>query len=296
MRLLVLGVNGMLGHRLARSLADRVEVWGTSRGPMRVPEGSVLDPSRHLTGVSATDFPTVADALARSAPEVVVNCIGVVKQRSAAKNAVPSIEINSLFPHRLAAACCDAGVRLIHLSTDCVFSGAKGMYGESDVPDAEDLYGRSKLLGELTESGCLTLRTSMIGWQLTQHTGLLGWFAANRGGNISGYRNVFFSGLSTESLANLIGDLAVGEGPTEGLYHVSGERIDKNSLLARLDALLGWGTNITGVDEPALDRSLDSSRFRAATGWMPPSWDEMLAGLAADRAWYDALPRTATGD
>jgi dTDP-4-dehydrorhamnose reductase len=289
MRVLVLGVNGMLGHRVARTLGGEIEVWGTTRDTA-LPADGIIDPARHLAGVSAAHFPTVTRALARARPDVVVNCVGIVKQRSAAKSAVPSIEVNSLFPHRLAAACADTGTRVIHLSTDCVFTGSRGMYTEADTPDASDLYGRSKLLGELTEPGCLTMRTSIVGWQLSEFTGLLDWYAAHRGTSIDGYRRVFFSGLTTEALARLIGDVILNHPDLEGMYHVSVDRIDKLSLLTRLDALLGWNTRITPVDEPVMDRSLDSSRFRAAAGWEPPSWDELLAGLAADRSWYDALP------
>lgn len=289
MRMLVLGVNGMLGHRVARTLRDEVEVWGTTRSGLSVPEAEILAPGRHVIGVSSTEFGSVESALTRVKPDVVVNCIGIVKQRSAAKDAVPSIEVNALFPHKLAAACSQAGARVIHLSTDCVFTGAKGMYAEDDTPDARDLYGRSKLLGELDEPGCLTIRTSIIGWQLTEFGGLLEWYAAHRGTTINGYRHVFFSGLSTESLARLIGEVALGHPELEGVYQVSAERIDKFSLLTRLDELLGWNTRIEPVDEPAMDRSLDSSRFRAEAGWAPPSWDDMLGELAADREWYERL-------
>jgi dTDP-4-dehydrorhamnose reductase len=296
MRVLVLGVNGMLGHRVARVLGDDVEVWGTSRVALPVPAGAVLDPARHILGVSASDFGTVEDALHRVDPDVVINCIGIVKQRSASKSAVPSIEINALFPHKLARLCGDTGARAVHLSTDCVFTGAKGMYRESDVPDASDMYGRSKLLGELSEPGSVTLRTSIIGWQLSEFGGLLDWYASHRGETINGYRNVFFSGLSTESLARLISRIIFEHPDLNGLYHVSADRIDKYSLLSRLDGLLGWNTEIIPVDEPVMDRSLDSTRFRETIGWAPPSWDDMLGELAADRAWYERLGLGPAGE
>lgn len=290
MRILILGVNGMLGHRLARTLNSDFDfqVWGTSRSPLALPEGAVIEPDRHIVGVSALEFETVREVLRRVRPDAVVNCIGIVKQRAESKSAVPSIEINSLFPHRLAMECGDLGIRVIHLSTDCVFTGQKGAYTESDVPDARDMYGRSKLLGELEESGCLTMRTSIIGWALSDFTGLLDWYASNRGSTINGYRNVRFSGLSTESLSRVIGRVIADHPALHGVYQVSADSIDKYSLLKRLDELLGWGTEIVPVDEPVMDRSLDSSRFRQDAAWEPPSWDEMLNELAKDRLWYEA--------
>lgn len=288
MRVLVLGANGMLGHRLVRVLAPDFEVWAAVRTPF--PSKVLGVPSeRMVAGLDAVSASSAADLVSKVRPDAVVNCVGIVKQRAEASAAIPSIEVNALFPHRLREICAEARARLIHLSTDCVFRGDRGGYTEADVPDAADLYGRSKQLGEISAEGCLTMRTSIIGWQIAQSTGLLEWFASRRGQRVDGYRRVRFSGLSTTALSETIAHV-LKEGPALwGLRHVSAEPIDKCSLLQRLDAYIGWGTTIEPVDEPVLDRTLDSSLFRAEAGWQPPSWDEMLERLAAERGWYETV-------
>jgi dTDP-4-dehydrorhamnose reductase len=256
-KVLVLGGSGMLGHRVAGVLSD----------------------SGHEVAV------TVMDGFG---PDAVVNCIGIVKQKDEAKAAVPSIEVNSLFPHQVAALCTRAGARMVHVSTDCVFSGSRGRYTEDDVPDATDLYGRSKLLGEVTGvAGAVTVRTSIIGWELRNPTGLLEWFALQQGDSCVGYRRAVFSGLSTPELARVIEGLLGDWRDIEGLWHVSAEPIDKLTLLTMVRDALGWDVTLDPTDEPVIDRSLDSTRFREATGWTPPSWDAMVAELAAERSGHE---------
>jgi dTDP-4-dehydrorhamnose reductase len=171
------------------------------------------------------------------------------------------------------------------VSTDCVFSGARGGYTESDVPDASDLYGRSKLLGEVTDrDNVVTLRTSIIGWQLGEPTGLVAWFAAHRSEPLKGFTKAVFSGLTTRALTEVIRDVVMPDRALSGLWHLAAEPIDKYTLLARLAGYLGWDVSLSPIDEPVVDRSLDSTRFRQRTGWTPPSWDEMFEELAAEYA------------
>lgn len=280
MRVLVVGASGMLGHEAARILAPDFETWAACRAAAALPDLGV-PADRILGGLDAADPECAADLVARVRPDVVLNAVGIVKQRAEASAAVPSIAVNSLWPHLLADACAAHGARLIHVSTDCVFSGARGGYTEDDVTDAADLYGRSKLLGEVAgRENTITLRTSMIGWQLGEPTSLLAWFAAHRRKPVMGFRRAVFSGLTTAALTVVIRDVVLADPSLSGLWHVSADPIDKHSLLVRLSSHLGWDTRITPVDQPAIDRSLDSSRFRERTGWMPPSWDEMLQSLA----------------
>jgi dTDP-4-dehydrorhamnose reductase len=286
MRILVLGASGMLGHKLVERLALRVDVWGTVRSPVPpIGVSSALDASRILTDVSVERVDSLIRAFRIARPDVVLNCIGIVKQQAAAKEPRPSVEVNALFPHRLAELCDLAGSRLIHFSTDCVFSGRKGGYREDDLPDPEDIYGRTKLLGEVATTGCITIRTSIVGWQLSGSTGLLEWLATQQGGRIPGHRQAIFSGLSTAALSETIA--SVLRGIPDGLYHVSAEPIDKYSLLRQLVAALRWNIDVNPVDEPALDRSLDSAAFRQAVGWKPPSWDDMITGLVNERPDYE---------
>ena len=281
-RILVVGASGMLGHEAIRILAPDFEVWGSCRRPEELPDLGV--PAERLPGgLDATDPQSAYELIERVRPDLVLNAVGIVKQRADAKAAIPSIEVNSLWPHLLADACALQGARMVHVSTDCVFSGARGMYTEDDAPDAFDLYGRSKLLGEVIDrENAVTLRTSIIGWQIEAPTGLVGWFAAHRNEPLKGYTRAVFSGLTTRALTEVVRDVVMPDSSLAGLWHVSTDPIDKYTLLTELAGYLGWDVDITPVEEPVIDRSLDSSRFRARTGWGPPSWDELLGGLASE--------------
>lgn len=288
-RILVVGASGMLGHEAIRVLAPDFEVWGSCRDPKQLPDLG-LPSERVLAGLDATDPRSAYDLIERVHPDLVINAVGIVKQRADAKVAIPSIQVNSLWPHMLADACAKADARMVHVSTDCVFSGSRGMYTESDVPDAFDLYGRSKLLGEVTDrDNAVTLRTSIIGWQLGEPTGLVGWFAAHRDESLTGFTKAVFSGLTTRALTEVVRDVVMPDTSLSGLWHLSVEPIDKYTLLTSLAGHLGWDIDITPSDDFVLDRSLDSTRFREHAGWTPPSWDELLERLAGDYACHDGV-------
>lgn len=285
MRVLILGGDGMLGHRLLRQLAPRHEVAVTLRRDLRDYRAFALfHEGNAFPNVMATDPTRLLEVLADFRPAAVVNCIGIVKQRESAKDAIASLEINALLPHRLAVMARAIGARLIHLSTDCVFSGSRGNYREDDPADAQDLYGRSKLLGEVGEAPALTLRTSIIGPELSRKSGLLEWFLAQRGRRIEGYRRAIFSGFTTAELARVIENLLVSHAQASGLYHVSSAPISKYELLSRIGAALGLDVAIEPDDAFVCDRSLDSTRFRTAFGYRPPGWEAMIAELATEVA------------
>jgi dTDP-4-dehydrorhamnose reductase len=212
-------------------------------------------------------------------PQVVINAAGVVKQRVAAADPVESIEVNSLFPHRLAASCRQAGARLVHISTDCVFSGNRGNYREADSPDPVDLYGRTKLLGEVTSDGCLTIRTSIIGLELAHYSGLIEWFLRQTE-TVRGYRQALWNGLTTIELARVI-DKLVKRKDLDGVWHVSAEPISKYQLLSDLAAHLKVRTAVVPDDTVVIDRTLNSERFRKALPYTPPAWGQMLRELAS---------------
>jgi len=277
----------MLGHRLYRLYRDRFETWGTVRGAARQWEAlGLFDRRRLIDGVEATSLDTVLRAVAASRPDAVVNCIGVVKQSAAAKDPLPSIAINSLFPHRLAALCQAAGARLIHVSTDCVFSGRKGNYAEGDASDADDLYGKTKYLGEVHRENCLTIRTSLIGREIGGGPSLIEWFLGQRGGTVKGYKGAIFSGFTTEALGEIIADLIESHAQLNGLWHVSAAAVNKFDLLTLVNEAFDLGITIQADESFVCDRSLDSSRFRAETSYRPPAWEDMISRLAADRAPY----------
>jgi dTDP-4-dehydrorhamnose reductase len=280
MRLMVLGADGMLGHQVVASLRGRFEIHGT----LRLNEAAYADISQFLPptahySVDVKDHQSVHRLLDSVRPDAVINAVGIVKQREQAEHAIPSIEINSLFPHRLACYCGAIGARLLHLSTDCVFSGRDGMYGESFPPDAQDLYGRTKLLGEVADPGSITLRTSMIGLELARRKGLIEWFLSQTG-TIKGFRKAIYSGFTTIELARIIEHVLIRHPESSGVYHVASEPIDKFTLLQMLNDNLGLPIRIIPDDEFLCDRSLDGSRFRADFGYIAPSWRSMLDELS----------------
>lgn len=290
-KVLVLGGTGMLGHQLCRRLPDQLEVWASLRGDATEYRDHGFFSSITLLGdVTVQDLSSVEQAMDKAHPDVVINAIGIVKQREEAKQAIPSIRVNSLFPHQLADICSARKIRLVQVSTDCIFSGLRGHYTEADIPDPVDLYGRTKLIGELNRSNCLTLRTSIIGWELEGRSSLLEWSASQRGHVIKGYRQAIYTGLSTSVLATLIGDLILTRPDLIGLFHVASEPISKYEILLRLTEALDWDDiQIEPDDQFRCDRSLVGTRFETATGWRAPSWDQMIAGLAEEWPAYKEL-------
>jgi dTDP-4-dehydrorhamnose reductase len=290
MRVLILGGSGMLGHKLWQRSAERFDAYVTFRGPAAAyARTGLFDPARSIGGVTAQDFDSVARAFAEVRPDAVVNCIGVVKQDAAAKDPLTSIAVNALFPHRLGHLCRASGARLVHLSTDCVFSGLNGDYSESDAADAGDLYGRSKLLGEVDYENCLTVRTSMIGRELAGTHGLVEWFLSQRGRAVRGFRRAVFSGLTTEALAGVISDVLERHARLRGVWHVAAEPINKFDLLSLVRDVYGLDIDIVPDETFVCDRSLDGSRFREETGIVAPPWPEMIRSMRDDATPYGEI-------
>jgi len=286
-RVLVLGATGMLGHKVWQVCSRRFDGFAGVRSSAGHEHTGLFAGHRVHAGVHADDLESVTRAVAATAPRVIVNCIGIVKQLKAAGDAVSSITVNALFPHQLAALAQTVGARLIHISTDCVFRGSRGRYSEDDPADAEDLYGRTKLLGEVAGPGCLTVRTSIVGRELSATTGLLEWFLSQRGGRVKGFATAMFSGLSTVAFAELLGDLIEHHPDLSGLYHVASAPISKYDLLVKFNQAYRANVEIEPTNEARIDRTLDGSRFTAATGLSCGSWDAMVAALAADPTPYD---------
>ena len=282
----------MLGHKLGQLFKARFETWITLRGSFRpFEEYGLFDRERVIEGVDAFDFDTVIRAFAAVRPEVVINAIGVIKQLPSAKDPFVALTINSLFPHRLATLCRASGARLISIGTDCVFSGRRGMYTETDIADAEDVYGRTKYLGEASGEGCLTLRTSIIGRELGTAHSLIEWFLSNRGGKVKGFSKVIYSGFPTIVMAGIIADVIERQPDLAGLYHVSSQPINKYDLLRLVRDAYRIEVDIERDENFQIDRSLDSQRFRSATNFTPATWPEMVQQMADDTTPYDEWRR-----
>lgn len=287
-KVLIIGGTGMLGHKLAQYLADRFVLYTTIRGCFADVKRFGIFDERHTIGNIDVMSPDDLDrAIQQTEPDAVVNCVGIVKQVLKAEDVIGTVTINSILPHRLADLSSRHGFRLVLISTDCVFRGDRGNYTEADVPDAVDLYGRSKILGEVDAPNILTIRTSLIGRELASEHGLIEWFLGKRGGTVEGFTNAIFSGFPTVVFADIIGELLTSCPDLHGIYHVSSDRIDKYSLLCLANKALDAGITVDPDRGLVVDRSLDSTRFRQATGFVPPSWSEMMKRMAADPTPYD---------
>lgn len=276
-KVLVIGASGMLGNAVLRFFAQSTgfEVTGSARSQGLLKRLPAELHGRILSGVDVENFDSLALLFERARPQVVVNCVGLVKQLAEADDPLAAIPINALLPHRLARLCAVAGARLIHVSTDCVFAGTRGLYREADRPDATDLYGRSKLMGEVDYPHAITLRTSIIGHELDSAHGLVGWFLAQQGA-VRGFTRAVFSGLPTVELARVMRDQVIPHPELHGLYHVSADPIAKFDLLTLVAAAYGRQIAITPDEKLVIDRSLDSARFRQATGYAAPAWPELV--------------------
>jgi dTDP-4-dehydrorhamnose reductase len=290
MKILILGGSGMLGHRLWMNLRKEHEVWVTVRGEYN-PFPSVNEfPEEFIRyRVEAMIFEEVTRALASIQPDLVINCVGLIKQMGhLAADPLFSITLNALLPHRVSLICRTANIRMIHISTDCVFSGDGGNYTEEDPSDAQDLYGRTKFLGEVYYPHCVTLRTSIIGMELKNRLGLIEWFLAQEG-SINGFTRAIYSGFTTDEISRIISEYVIPNPELSGLYHVSSDPINKYDLLMLAKESFKKDIEITPYEGFVCDRSLDSSRFREATGYQPPSWDAMIDELASSLPFYYSL-------
>jgi len=280
MKILVLGAHGMLGSTTMRVLSERHdwEVHGSVRSEHAKQFFSAQIAERLLVNVDVTNYDALVDVFARVQPEVVINCVGATKHKADGNDPLMAISLNALLPHRLARLCAAVNARLVHVSTDCVFSGRQGNYREQDVPDAEDMYGRSKALGEVDYPNTITLRTSMIGHELQSSYSLLNWFLAQQG-SCKGFKRAIFSGLPTVELARVISDIVISKPSLHGLYHVAGPAIAKYDLLKLVAEVYGKSIEIVPENEFVIDRSLNADRFRAATGYQSPQWPELIEAM-----------------
>lgn len=272
----------MLGHQLYRQLAKSHDVRVTLRKHVSAyRDFNMFDLQTAWFDIDVRRMDGLLAVFSEFKPDAVVNCVGIVKQRPTAKETIPTLEINALFPHRLAALCRAADAHMIHMSTDCVFSGKKGNYGEADRSDAEDLYGKSKYLGEVDGPGCLTIRTSIIGKELSRKTALLEWFLAQPG-SINGYQKAIFSGFTTIEMSRIIEMLLIQFPAAHGIYHISSDPISKYDLLNLIKARMHLPTAIIPDASFGCDRSLNSDRFRREFNYRPPSWNQMIDELCKE--------------
>lgn len=277
MRVLVLGASGMLGNAVLRVLDEKQdwEVFGTVRSSSASRFFSNRLAQRLVIGCDVENQDALVKVFVETRPNVVINCIGLIKQLADAEDPLRVIPINSLLPHRLAELCTLVGARLVHMSTDCVFSGEKGGYLENDPSDAKDIYGKSKFLGEVDYPYAITMRTSIIGHELQSTHGLIGWFLSQQN-HCKGYTRAIFSGVPTVALAKIIRDVVIPRPDLFGVYHVATKPISKYDLLRLVANVYGKSIKIEPDDQLVIDRSLNADRFSQATGYVAPDWPELI--------------------
>ncbi len=285
-RVMILGVTGMLGHTLFLEMTKNpdLEVFGTARSvnffawPFFKLHEDKLRPD-----VDGDNFDTISRSLAAIQPTIVINCIGLIKQIWYGSDPLAAITVNAQLPHRISLVCKAAKARLIHISTDCVFNGKEGNYSVDAPTTAEDVYGQTKALGELSYPHCTTLRTSIIGHELKGHYGLVDWFLSQKG-ETKGYGKAIFSGFPTIEIANIIQKYIIPNASLSGIYNVSADPISKLALLKLIKKYYSLDFEIRESDDVKVDRSLDSSLFRGITGYKPPSWESLVAKMHEDYA------------
>jgi dTDP-4-dehydrorhamnose reductase len=279
MKVLVLGASGLIGSTMLRVLADNAD-WHIV-GAIRGKGLGGLAASSLLRGGDLANPDHLSHLFRVARPEVVVNCAGLTKHLREGNEPIPALTMNSLLPHRLVEYCDVTGARLIHISTDCVFSGKMGNYRETDHPDATDVYGKTKALGEAVGANSVTLRTSTIGHEIATSFGLLEWFLQQA--QCKGYRRAIFSGLPTVEFARVVRDVVIPNRDLNGLYHVGAAPINKDSLLRLIAKVYGTTTTIVADDEVVIDRSLNSDLFAAATGYRAPDWPALINAMHKSR-------------
>lgn len=278
----------MLGHKLVEVFSREFDVFTTLRDTSdKYARLGIFDPVKTFENIDIDDIAGIESIFAKIHPDVVINAVGLIKQLPNSKNVVETLTVNSIFPHRLAQIATKYRSRLICISTDCVFSGEKGNYTERDVPDALDLYGMSKNLGEVTSDGCLTIRTSIIGREILTRHSLVEWFLANKGKTVKGYTKAIFSGFTTLALAEILSAVIRDHPNLSGLYHVSSDPITKFDLLRLIKSAYDLDVEIEPSDEVKIDRSLNSTKFREATDIQLAGLPEMVERMAKDATTYE---------
>jgi len=283
-KILVLGATGMLGSTIFQQLFNNSQhqVWGTIRNSYNLRYFPENTHQNLIKNIDVLEHDALVHAFTQVKPDVVINCVGVIKQLAHANNPLTTLPINAMLPHRLASLCELTKTRLIHISTDCVFSGNQGMYVEDDVSDATDLYGKSKYIGELHDyPSAITLRTSIIGHEINSNYSLVNWFLSQKD-NISGYDKAIFSGLTTLEFARIIHDYVMPNPILSGLHHVAAQPINKFDLLSIIADIYEKKISITPDSTLVIDRSLNAQRFNQATQYSPPDWPTLITAMHKD--------------
>ena len=288
MRIIILGASGLIGHKLLQKLSNDFDVYATlhrskeSYGLMPLFSGQNI-----IDEVDVSDFENVSAILHSVNPNVILNCIGITPRKDEINNLYKVIKINSLFPHQLANWAKVNNKRVIHFSTDCVFNGSTGNYTENSLTTAEDVYGRTKALGEINYSHTLTIRSSFIGQELFGKTELLDWFLNQEGKRINGFTNTLYSGVSTNFMTHVVKTIILNAPELSGLYQLAPDKpISKYELLCIAKRAFDVNIEIIPENEYVHTPTLNGSKLKDNIKINVPSWKEMMKDLAFNRGFY----------
>lgn len=279
-RILIIGSNGMLGHMLFSYFASQegFETIGIARKYIN----GFINKNNIINEENFTNPDIINSLIEKLKPNLVINCVGMIKQNPNITNIEESFYLNSFFPKILSQICRIKKIRFLTFSTDCVFSGKKGFYKEDDLVDIQDVYGQSKYLGEVNDcDNTITLRTSIIGKELNTKRGLLEWLISESKSSkkVYGFKNVIFSGFPTIEVARIIHRYIIPNNELKGIYHLSSDPIDKFSLLNLIKRIYSLDITILEEYDNVIDRSLDSTKFRSETGFIPHNWEHLIQSM-----------------
>ena len=277
MKILVFGASGMLGNAMVRILSEKenFEVFGTIRSKKVKKLFNSKIAERLVCLGDVTKYNDLVDIFNKVQPDIVINCISLSRQLLIKSDPLLMIPIYALLPHQLAKLCGDNGARMIHISTDGVFSGSKSGYVESDPVDAKDVYGITKFMGEVQYPHSITIRTSIIGHELQDGDGLVSWFLSQKK-SCECYSRAIFSGFPTVVLAQIISDIVIPRDDLNGVFHIASNPISKCDLLQLIAQVYGLKIRLMTNNKVEIDRSLNAERFKAVTGYVPPDWPELI--------------------
>jgi len=288
MRVIILGTSGLIGHKLLQELSTDLEVFGTLHySKKHYGDISLFSGPNIIENIDASNFELLKGVLLAINPDVILNCIGITKRKINTNNIIETLNINSVFPHKLADWAKINQKRVLHFSTDCVFDGRVGNYTEVSITTAEDIYGKSKALGEINYNHCLTIRSSFIGQELFDKTELLDWFLTQNGKQIKGFKNTLYSGVSTIFMANVVKKIIMNFPNLSGLYQLAPDKpISKYDLLLIAKETFNIDVEIIPDYENVHRPTLDASKLKRKINLTVPSWETMMRELASNKEIY----------
>ena len=286
MKILILGADGMIGHKIAHSLEDDFELILTSRKSISVDSLGITNGKLILHNLITDSLDTLLDDIT---PDVIINCVGITTRRGVEENISHTKFLNSGLPHKLNFWVSSNSKKLIHFSTDCVFSGSKGNYHDYDMLDAEDIYGTTKAAGEVDGPNTLTIRCSMIGRELYNFTELFEWLIKNKNKKIEGYSKVFYSGITTVRMGKILNQILKQKLNLSGVYNISSVPISKFDLLIKLSNAFSLNVDINENKNIKSNKILISKKFTEITGMYPSNWDDLISEFKVDCEKFKSL-------